>query len=274
MSDRKISAAMRSVTFLQESADGASPSAYRCGRTIDMFGAAPAPASPSALPDGARRPMTNATCGLRGFLSSRSGALQLSLESRLRRRLDGAGSTLFSLIWKRKATPAGRPYYQLAASARRTSDSGFGSWPTPTQHDAERGGQEKRATTERHGSNLQDFALTAWNTPRATEGSNGGPNQAGGALSNDAAMASWATPTTRDHKDGASTRWRIRRSTFSLGGKFTCLAPLLNGKARPTPIRHFSSGSWGIRPSGKVTRRKRLLIVPQVAAEFIKAAHV
>ena len=39
------------------------------------------------------------------------------------------------------------------------------SWPTPTQHDAERGGQEKRATTERHGSNLQDFALTAWATP-------------------------------------------------------------------------------------------------------------
>jgi hypothetical protein len=51
------------------------------------------------------------------------------------------------------------------------------SWPTPTLHDAERGGMEKRATTERHGrSNLQDFALTA----------------------------SWATPTSRDHKDGAA----------------------------------------------------------------------
>jgi hypothetical protein len=36
------------------------------------------------------------------------------------------------------------------------------SWPTPTLHDAERGGQEKRAMAEtRHGSNLQDFALTA-----------------------------------------------------------------------------------------------------------------
>jgi hypothetical protein len=49
--------------------------------------------------------------------------------------LDGAGSTLFSLIWKRKATPAGRPYYQLAASARRTSGSGFGSWATPKERD-------------------------------------------------------------------------------------------------------------------------------------------
>jgi hypothetical protein len=43
------------------------------------------------------------------------------------------------------------------------------SWPPPTQHDAERGGQEKRATTERHGSNLQDFALTAWATPTAED---------------------------------------------------------------------------------------------------------
>lgn len=34
-------------------------------------------------------------------------------------------------------------------------------WPTSTVHDAERGGQAKRAMGEtRHGSNLQDFALT------------------------------------------------------------------------------------------------------------------
>jgi len=45
--------------------------------------------------------------------------------------LDGAGSTLFSLTWKAKATPAGRPYSQLAASARRISGSACGSWPTP-----------------------------------------------------------------------------------------------------------------------------------------------
>ncbi len=32
-----------------------------------------------------------------------------------------------------------------------------------------------------------------WNTPRASDGSNGGPNQAGGALTSDAALASWVT---------------------------------------------------------------------------------
>jgi hypothetical protein len=219
---------------LQESADGPTHSGLPDGPTTDLFGQVHAHASPLAQPERARRPMTNAICGLNGFLSSASAALQQSLESRLRRQLDGAGSTLFSLIWKRKATPARRPYYQLAASGRRTSDSEFGSWATPnasapggtpeqelerkkglacgqsvttldhqaqltswptpqakeqnetnekklmrgshaglnlrnaaelaswpTLHDAERGGQEKRATTERHGSNLQDFALTA-----------------------------------------------------------------------------------------------------------------
>jgi hypothetical protein len=239
------------ATFSQGSADGPMPSDSPDGQTLDLFGQVHVPASPSAPPERARRPMTNAICGLNGFLSSASAALQSSLESRLRRQLDGVGSTLFSLIWKRKATPAHRPYYQLAASARRTSGNEFGSWPTarmqdakhgaatdwemsqrpmdrlhtaaalaswatpnasspggtpeqalkrkeglacgqsvttldhqvqmaswptPTLHDAERGGQEKRATTERHGSNLQDFALTA----------------------------SWATPTSRDHKDGAA----------------------------------------------------------------------
>ena len=42
------------------------------------------------------------------------------------------------------------------------------STPTPTQHDAERGGQAKRAMGEsRHGSNLQDFALLASTAPPA-----------------------------------------------------------------------------------------------------------
>jgi hypothetical protein len=46
--------------------------------------------------------------------------------------------------------------------------------------------------------------LAGWNTPRATDGENGGPNQAGGALPADAAeLAGWATPACRDAKDGA-----------------------------------------------------------------------
>jgi hypothetical protein len=46
--------------------------------------------------------------------------------------------------------------------------------------------------------------LAGWNTPRATDGSNGGPNQANGALSADAAMCGWATPTMRDSTNAAN----------------------------------------------------------------------
>jgi hypothetical protein len=202
--------------------DGATPSASRCTQTIDLFGPDHAPASPLALPEKAKHQAMNATSGPNGSDLSAQFDRQSSLANRLKRQLDGAGSTLFTLTWKRKATPLGRPYYQLAASGRRTSDNDFGSWqapkvatgkyqyqngdktkpflnlegqvklaswPTPTLHDAERGGQEKRAMGEtRHGSNLQDFALTTgpissgspaqteskgqqecWSTPRANK---------------------------------------------------------------------------------------------------------
>ena len=71
-----------------------------------------------------------------------------------------------------------------ALKAEHKNGNGFGmtlgqavslaSWPTPTVHGAERGGQAKRAMGEtRHGSNLQDFAL----------------------------LASWCFPASRDWKD-------------------------------------------------------------------------
>lgn len=46
--------------------------------------------------------------------------------------------------------------------------------------------------------------LAHWNTLRATDGSNGGPGQTGGALPADAALAGWPTATTRDWKDGGN----------------------------------------------------------------------
>ena len=104
--------------------------------------------------------------GLNGFLSSPSAALQSSLESRLKRRLDGVGSILFSLIWRAKATPAGWPYCQLAASARRTSDSDCGSWPTPMREDLASSGAAGYSTASgRHsGTTLTDAARAAWPT--------------------------------------------------------------------------------------------------------------
>jgi hypothetical protein len=175
---------------------GAGHSGCGClvGEMIAKYGRGRAPASPSAPPAKEPPSPTPATSGPSGSDCSANFALQSSLESRLRTRLDGVGSTLFSLTWKAKATPVGRPYYQLVASALRTSGNGCGSWlspsgfeapgltlwqaalvwtnwPTPTVHDANRGGQAKRAAGEtRHGSNLQDFVMLAsWAAPSARD---------------------------------------------------------------------------------------------------------
>jgi hypothetical protein len=219
----------------------------------DLFGQAPAHASPSAPRAKEQVQPTNVTYGRIGSVSSASAALASSLAKMLNKRLDGAGSTLFAMTWRRRVTPRGRPYFQLAASARLISDKDCGSWPTArstdgdknvrtaagslreierkgdpqdlnqaahlaswptaTVHDAERGGQAKRAMREtRHGSNLQDFAMLAsWPTPTRDE-AGGTPEQflarkekldgkcgvSLTALNLVAQTASWPTPTSQD----------------------------------------------------------------------------
>ena len=110
--------------------------------------------------------------GQRGVASSASAALQSSLVSRLKQRLDTAGSTLFAMTWKQKATPSGRSVCLLRASGHRTSGSGCGSWPTPLVSD-----------TDEH-RNHRDPRPIGYR-----------------ALAETVRLSSWATPTTRDHKD-------------------------------------------------------------------------
>ena len=208
------------------------PSDSRCGRTIDLFGQGAVPASHSA-PRGSKKAQT--TPGISGpNLSdlSPSAILQQSLENRLRANLEGSGSQLFALKWKHWGMQSGRPICALRASGRRTSGSDCGSWPTPRV-----GGQ---SGTAEHGdlegvANLASWAtpkvatgkyqyssgdhdkkvlnlegqveLASWPTPMAGTPAQKGYNEAGNtdASRKVVALASWATPTTRDHKDGAST---------------------------------------------------------------------
>ena len=163
-----------SATSSPASASGHTPSGRPDGTTTAPCGPAPAPASLSPRQAKAAGLLTSGTSGLSGSISYASAVLQSSLESRLRARTASAGSTLYRLTWKQRATPSGRSIPALRASALPTSVSG------------------------------STGPGSGWNTPRATDGSNGGPNQANGALSADAAMAGWPTPTVRDHKDGTS----------------------------------------------------------------------
>lgn len=218
----------------QESAAGNSPCVSPAGRKTKKSGRVRVRASRSPSPESEAEQTTNATCGPNSSDSLKPADLVGQWESRFRQRMDLFGSTVYSTTWKRRATPAGRSILALRASGRRTSDSDCIWWPSPTRsdttggkippghanrtnitklkqvtnivgwctpmaQDASRGGLPPRP----HDTGVplsQQVALTGWNTPRATVGSKGGPNQTGGALPADAALAGWAKLNTRDHK--------------------------------------------------------------------------
>ena len=172
-----------SATSSPESAGGVTPSDSPDGLQTDLFGRVVAPVSPSVVRENLGGGAIRAIFGQRGIASSASAALQSSLVSRLKQRLDTAGSTLFAMTWNEKATPSGRSVCLLRASGHRTSGSGCGSWPTPTAQD--------------------DFSANA-TMKRNVEGRQTGKQHPGTTLTDAARFTSWATPTTRDHKDGDS----------------------------------------------------------------------
>lgn len=75
----------------------------------------------------------------------------------------------------------------------------LGSWVTPTTRDWKDSGADIKPRgdgSERFDQLPRRANLAGWNTPKATDGSNGGPNQGGGALPPDAHLAGWPTPLT------------------------------------------------------------------------------
>jgi hypothetical protein len=221
-------------------AAGATPCALPDGPRIDLFGQAVARANLSAPPALKKAPLMIDTSGLSGSISSASAALESSLVSKLKQRLTTDGSILFNLIWKAKATPAGRQVYRLRASGRRTLDKDCGSWPTgwasPRATDPKCGGNY---TENCEGKDLpKDASLASWPTPNTMVGGqtsrggkrkgellicavnsgvdwptpntpSGGPNvkstptHTGGMdLEGAVTLTSWPTTSTRDHKGG------------------------------------------------------------------------
>lgn len=218
-SKRKNSKDSLNTTFSRASAAGASLSGLQTGQTADLFGPEAVPASHSQLPESNRAPTTTDTSGLLGSNSSASADLQSSLVNKLHQQFDTAGSTLYSMTWKKKATPAGRRYYQLVASARRTSDNASGSWPTPTARYA--GGtaeafikrkERARARGIAMGKTVSDLQLVArtaaWPTATANDATGSKYSYSRGdhskpvlKLPGAAQLTAWATPSARDWKD-------------------------------------------------------------------------
>lgn len=102
------------------------------------------------------------------------------LTAAIRRRTDTLQSTLFNYKWKQRTTPAGYCFDALRATSIR----------------------HKKVPDAVPQTQSQDSNNAPWNTPRATDGSKGGPNQSGGSLPNDASVASWPTTAASDGTGG------------------------------------------------------------------------
>lgn len=230
------------VTFLQELGDGAKPYVSQLGLTTNPSGQVHVPANLSARLAKEKGLLTSGTSGPPGIGSSASASLTQFLESKLRQRMGLHGSTLFRLTWKTKTTPSRRSYSQLVASAHSTSDKDSGSWPSPMAGTPKQKGYNEAGNTDSsrktvwlanwrspdannrgggysdpdkvikrqkagHQVNLEDQAvLSSWPTTRATDGSNGGPNQAGGALTAAAHLSHWRSPTEQSSRGSGPSR--------------------------------------------------------------------
>lgn len=123
------SEASRNATSSPASEDGLERSGSPAGQTTDLFGQALAPADPSASREKWRASPTRGTYGPLGFGSSKSAALQSSLENRLRARL--RGSALCTVTWRRWITPWGPSRSRPRAQVRTTCEIDSGLWPMP-----------------------------------------------------------------------------------------------------------------------------------------------
>jgi hypothetical protein len=172
----------------------------------DLFGQALAPASPSAPQASSVAQRMRDTYGLRGSGSSASAALADCLASRLPALLDSRGSTMFALTWKAQATPLRRQICALLARGLRISDNDSIGWPTPNT--PRKNDSDNTAGKFYPSKRQKDLDVVAsWATPQAHD-SIGARSDASAEKKSSRCLtreASWATPTTRDWKDGATT---------------------------------------------------------------------
>jgi hypothetical protein len=201
-----------SVTSSPGSADGPLRFDSLGGMTIAEFGRVLAPANLSAQQVKALGCLTSGIYGQRGITSSASANLTSFLENRLTQLFATVGSIWYRLTWKVSATPSGRRVCLLRASGHRTSDRGFGSWPSPTVDNATGSQSAKDAspTGKRPDGSKATVALpaiarlAAWPTPMAGTPAQKGYNAAGNTDSSRKTVAlATLTASPWDWKDGA-----------------------------------------------------------------------
>jgi len=147
--------------------------------------------------------------GQSGTTSSRSAALQSSLENRLRVNLEGRGYQTYVLKWKHWDMQSGQPICALRGSVPRTSGNASGSWVTPMARDWKdtpgmslTGTNPDGSVRNRTDKMMGQIILSHWPTPITTDGM-GGPrplDHNGGTSLRDMLniISQWPTPQTAD----------------------------------------------------------------------------
>ena len=236
------------------SASGPTPCAPLAGTTAAPSGPDLVLASPSAPPAEGLAPPTSGTCGQSSTASSRSAALQSSLESRLRARLAETGSTLFGLTWKPWDMQSGRPILARRASALRTSASAYGGWPTPRLEDGEssgmRWGRGKADTLTAVATHL-----AGWPSPQARD--HKGAMDPGNELTHNARplnevvrLAAWSTPLAADGDKTDCTLEAVERRAAKNGFLSAAMQARLATPARFTASGEMLTGSCAGTESG------------------------
>ena len=149
-----------------------------------------------------------------------SEELQERVTLNLMKKLEGLGSTLYSETWKAQVTPAQRLLFRVRAVVRRTSETGFTGWPTPTLADDNRSRTQnaheysvKLLQRAQPGSNLATTAqayLAGWPTTSCNNDRTGNPESALSMTRPDgskvqqrlqdfAVIAGWPTPRASEN---------------------------------------------------------------------------
>lgn len=207
-SSQKTSKGTRKRTSSAASGSGATRSGSQGGRTTARSGVAARLASRSPVLAAVRGSTTSVTSGPSTSGSSPRVDLQSCFLSRFRARTDSLGSTLFSLTWKERATPAGRSIPALRALVPRTSANDCTSWPSPTVNDSKGSAYSyANGDPEKPCLKLVGAArLAQWPTPSARDHKGEYPGHAGGmGLPATSQLASWPTPRA-NNATGAGTR--------------------------------------------------------------------
>jgi len=238
-----------SATSLPASECGATRLGSQDGPTIARYGLDLAHANLSARQAKEAGLLTSGTCGPRSTTLSGTTARIRSWANRLQEKTGSLGSTLYTLTWKRTATPSGRSIYALVASGRRTSGKGFTGVPTPMAN--KNTPQQRDDFTPTLANVAEQFSGVPTTCARGHKDGDKGYTQIDQLPRVAHLFSPVATPTTNDAKSNYSnpTGSRIRNDGLNLNDHSQMFAGL------PTPTTEDDNESRATDPQAYSEKR-------------------